>query len=126
MFHMYGFAISVTSLNKGATITSLPRFQPDVLLEAIQKYGINHLPIVPPIATFLARHPMVDNYDLSSVISIQCAAAPLSPAIQDQLATRLKVNMIRNGYGMSEMVAGGLIPHPERASEVMKKGGVGQ
>ena len=33
---------------------------------------------------------------------------------------------IRNGYGMSEMVGGGIVPHPDTAQETMEKGSIGQ
>ncbi len=32
----------------------------------------------------------------------------------------------RNGYGMSEMVAAGIVPHPDTAKRTMAKGSIGQ
>ena len=40
-------------------LLSFPRFTLDTLLHAIQEHKVNHLPIVPPIATVLAKHPDV-------------------------------------------------------------------
>lgn len=47
------------------------------LLEALQKFRITELAMVPPIAVMIAKHPIVKNYDLSSVQSIGSGAAPL-------------------------------------------------
>jgi len=126
MFHMYGMVMTLTTLCKSGIVTSLPRFELGTFLNAIQTYKIHHVPIVPPIATVLAKHPDVEKYDLSSVTAIPCASAPLSKEIQNAIFARLNVNTIRNGYGMSEMVGAGIVPHPENAVEAMKKGSIGE
>jgi len=126
MFHMYGMTMTLTTLLKESWVTTLPRFTLDTFLHAIQEHKVNHLPIVPPIATVLAKHPDVEKYDLSSVSAIICAAAPLSKEIQSQLFARTKVDRFRNGYGMSEMVAAGIVPHPDTAKRTMAKGSIGQ
>jgi len=126
MFHMYGMVMTLTTLCKSGVVTSLPRFELGSFLNAIETYKIHHVPIVPPIATVLAKHPDVEKYDLSSVTAIPCAAAPLSKDIQNAIFSRLNVNTIRNGYGMSEMVGAGIVPHPENAVEAMNKGSIGE
>eukprot|EP00092_Neocalanus_flemingeri_P009971 GFUD01010749.1.p1 GENE.GFUD01010749.1~~GFUD01010749.1.p1 ORF type:complete len:538 (+),score=152.80 GFUD01010749.1:161-1774(+) len=126
MFHMYGMTMTLTALCRSGIVTSLPRFELGTFLNAIQTYKIQHVPIVPPIATVLAKHPDVEKYDLSSVIAIPCASAPLSKDIQNAIFSRINVNTIRNGYGMSEMVAAGIVPHPDNAVDVMKKGSIGE
>jgi len=52
---------------------------------------------------FLGKHSLVDQYDLSSVRRITCGAAPLSREAQEAVEKRLKVNDIRQGYGMTEV-----------------------
>jgi len=126
MFHMYGMVMTLTTLLKESWVTTLPRFTLESFLHAIQEHKINHLPIVPPIATVLAKHPDVEKYDISSVSAIICAAAPLSKEIQSQLFARTKVDRFRNGYGMSEMVGAGIVPHPDTAKRTMAKGSIGQ
>ena len=51
---------------------------------------MTNLQIPPPIAVFLAKHPMVDNYDLTSVRLIMAAAAPLSADTEREVCNRLK------------------------------------
>ena len=45
--------------------------------------------VVPPIMVFLAKHPLVEKYDLSSLTDLMCAAAPLSQQLEDEVSERL-------------------------------------
>jgi len=103
-YHCFGSVIGMTVLCKGAQSVCLDGFQPGVFLEANQKHKINFATLVPPIMVFLAKHPMVDNYDLSSLEEVICAAAPLSEQLENDVKKKLnnpKLN-IRQGYGLSE------------------------
>lgn len=51
----------------------------------------------------MAKHPMVDQYDLSSVKLIFSGAAPLSKELADAVKERTPVMAILQGFGMSEM-----------------------
>lgn len=51
---------------------------------------------------FLAKSPLVDNYDVSSLKVIWCGAAPLSKESQDAVQKRIGIPVIRQGYGMTE------------------------
>ena len=47
---------------------------------------------------FLAKDPLVDNFDLSSVEEVLCAAAPMGDGLEDALSRRLpKVKEINQG-----------------------------
>ena len=45
--------------------------------------------VVPPIMLFLAKHPVVDNYNLSSLRDLICAAAPLAQNVEEAVMKRL-------------------------------------
>ncbi len=62
---------------------------------------VTTLIIVPPIALLLTKHPLVSNYDLSSLEVITCGAAPLSGEISQELQKRLNLRDIRQGNGGS-------------------------
>lgn len=49
--------------------------------------------IVPPLAVFLAKHPLVLKYDLSSLMEVWCGAAPLSKDIQKAVSERYYSSM---------------------------------
>ena len=67
----------------------------------LQDWPITLAHIVPPIAVALAKHPVVDNYDLSGVRWLFSGAAPLGPQLTEAVETRLNVR-VRQGYGMTE------------------------
>jgi 4-coumarate--CoA ligase len=63
----------------------MPKFDFTKMLEHIQAFKITNLTLVPPIAVALAKHPAVKDYDLSSIRSVGCAAAPLAQAVAEEV-----------------------------------------
>lgn len=82
----------------------------------IQTYKVSVLMAVPPLMLLLAKHPLVSNYDLSSLLIIFCGAAPLSKEIEDEVYKRIGVLAIRQGFGMSEMTLSVLSQGPEHVN----------
>lgn len=70
---------------------------------------------------FLAKHPLIDNYDLSSLSEVLCGAAPLSKETEAAVYARIGVKNIRQGYGMSETSLAVL----SQRGEIRKPGSVG-
>lgn len=102
MFHIFGLTVvTLCGLARGNKLVTLPRFEPESFLQAIVKYRVNRLAVVPPVLQFLATHPLVDQYDLSSIESIGCGGAPLGADLQQKAATRLKCAVFQ-GFGMTE------------------------
>ncbi|XP_063831307.1 luciferin 4-monooxygenase-like [Ostrinia nubilalis] len=105
-FHAYGFITTCTILALRIKSVFLTRFEPEQYLETIQKYKINMTTIVPPLAVFLAKDPLVLKYDLSSLNEVWCGAAPLSSDIQKAISGRTGLKYIKNGYGLTEVTMG--------------------
>ncbi|XP_055590274.1 luciferin 4-monooxygenase-like [Uranotaenia lowii] len=101
-FHVAGGVTMLNWLINGMRLVFLPKYHPRSYLRCIQQYRPNMLNLVPPIAVFLAKNPMVDHYDLSSVKTIISGAAPLSREVEDLIRSRLKITSIRQAYGLSE------------------------
>lgn len=102
-FHIYAMQVIVhPTLAVGGTLVLLPRFDLGQYLAMHQRYNVTVSFIVPPIALALTHHPMVDEYDLSSLRRVMSAAAPLSARQQEQLSSRLGVE-VAQGYGMTEL-----------------------
>jgi fatty-acyl-CoA synthase len=80
--HAAGFLLIPTFLN-GGTVYLTAGFDPDQVLELIEKKRITTLFLVPTMIYMLMDHPRVRSVDLSSLESIIYASAPMSP-------TRLK------------------------------------
>ena len=58
--------------------------------------------VAPPIVVALAKHPIVDQYDLSDVKQVFSGAAPLSAELAHEAADRLGCEVVQ-GYGMTEL-----------------------
>ncbi len=101
-FHIYGMVVIMAGvLVQGASIVTLPKFELPNFLETIQTYRITVANIVPPILLALAKHPLVANYDLSSLRFLGSGAAPLGEELAMAAETRLKTT-VRQGYGLTE------------------------
>src|SRR5829696_1043873 len=59
-FHIMGMAVAmVGGLCRGATLVTMPRFDLEQCLRAIQDYRVTSTVVAPPITTMLAKHPLV-------------------------------------------------------------------
>ncbi len=101
-FHIYGMTVIMNlGLRFGATIVTMPRFDLDKFLGLIESRRITRAFVVPPIAVALAKHPAVDQHDLSSLEMIMSGAAPLGAELSDQVTERIGCAVMQ-GYGMTE------------------------
>jgi acyl-CoA synthetase (AMP-forming)/AMP-acid ligase II len=102
-FHIYGMTVLLNlAFRQRARLVTMPRFDLTEFLRMIHDHGCSYLFIAPPVAVALAKHPLVDSYDLTSVHTILSGAAPLDGALATAVATRLGVRVLQ-GYGMTEM-----------------------
>nr|XP_023025173.1 luciferin 4-monooxygenase-like [Leptinotarsa decemlineata] len=104
-FHVYGMCIGITSIVNREILVILKRFEPNTFLKAIQDYKITSMSLAPPIINFLAKSPLLDDYDLSSVDEVYCGGAPLNASLGEISINRLKIRMIRQIYGLTETIA---------------------
>ncbi|KZP08609.1 acetyl-CoA synthetase-like protein [Athelia psychrophila] len=147
LYHIYGAMFFMFLSPYCSAITYiLPKFDPIIWLSTIEKHQITSAHIVPPIALFLAQHPLVTKYNLRSVGSWGSGAAPLSLEIATRVAERTGVP-VRSGYGMSETTCvvsgapganakpgtvGGLVPNlqarlvPVSEKDLVENGGDGR
>lgn len=106
-FHIYGLtALMNGPLRNGATVVVLPRFDLETFLAAIQNHRITGLYVAPPIVLALAKHPLVAQYDLSSLQYIVSAAAPLDAQLAQACSQRLNLPPVGQAYGMTELSPG--------------------
>ncbi|KAM3960485.1 luciferin 4-monooxygenase [Aphomia sociella] len=102
-FHAYGFITTMAVIAMRIRVVFLMRFEEEQFLQTIQNYKINMTTIVPPLAVFLAKHPLVLKYDLTSLNEVWCGAAPLSREIQKAISERTGLDFIKQGYGLTEL-----------------------
>lgn len=108
MFHVYGMAVfGCGLLAKGCTVVLQARFDLVETLQAVQKYRVTHMPVVPPVLIALAKLPIVEKFDLSSLCSVGSGAGPLGKDVMDAFTKRFPNVSIPQGYGLTESTAVG-------------------
>jgi acyl-CoA synthetase (AMP-forming)/AMP-acid ligase II len=102
-FHIYGMQVLMNGmLSNGVTVVTLPRFDLLQALDLVQKHGITHFFAVPPMILALAKQPVIDNYDLSSLKFVLSGAAPLGAELAEAAASRIDCEVVQ-AYGMTEL-----------------------
>ncbi len=118
-YHIYGLeVILLSTVYKGGTLVSMPRFDLEQFLQLMQRYEVTICPVVPPIVLALAKHPLVDQYRFPRLRFVGSGAAPLGEDVEQTCAARLGCPVIQ-GYGMTETSAvSHLTPldHPKHGS----------
>ncbi|KAL4172249.1 hypothetical protein KRP22_007416 [Phytophthora ramorum] len=101
-FHIYGMMLIHLSILQGKSIVVLPRFMPDTFLGALATYKIRTAHIAPPAVLFLAHHPLVEDFDLSSTQFVVSGGAPIGKQVEGLVHDRLGLN-VKQIYGMTEL-----------------------
>src|SRR5215469_2696743 len=102
-FHVFGLQLLMNcGLLAGATIITLPRFDLEQFLRVHQDYRITRSFVAPPIVLALAKHPLVDKFDLSALTQVLSGAAPLKADLAADCGRRLGCEVVQ-GYGMTEL-----------------------
>ncbi|CAI5531581.1 unnamed protein product [Closterium sp. Naga37s-1] len=103
MFHIYAITlVNLLSLRGGACVVTLPRFDLHQYLRTLQDYRVTVAPIVPPIILAMAKLPLVDSFDLSSLRRVVSGAAPLGAELETAFRAKFPTVQLGQGYGMTE------------------------
>ncbi|KAI8995017.1 hypothetical protein BDB01DRAFT_714980 [Pilobolus umbonatus] len=114
-FHIYSLSIILhVPIYLGISVSVMPRFDLPQFCETIQNKKVTFVCIAPPIALLLAKHPLISNYDMSSLRLIVCGAAPLGADLSRDVRKRLPSAIIKQGYGLTETSPFALIEPNDR------------
>jgi long-chain acyl-CoA synthetase len=104
MYHAAPNAYGIIAGRIGATIILQPRFDPEELLQLIEKHRVTHIHMVPIMFNRLVRLPdeVKAKYDLSSLEYVVHAAAPVSPPIK-RMMIEWWGPVINEYYGSTEI-----------------------
>ncbi len=123
-FHIYGLTVNMNfALARGATVVTMARFDLAAFLETIERHRVTRAFLVPPILLALAKHPLIDRHDLSSLDLVVSGAAPLDERIARAVADRIGCRVVQ-GYGLTETSPVTHLP-PEGPDMDAKPGSVG-
>ncbi len=101
-FHIYGMVVLMAcGFAAGLPQVIMPRFDPALCLDLIQRYKVTNLFAVPPALLALSHFPDTAKYDTSSLSMIMSGAAPLPAEVARAAAKALDTTVLQ-GYGMTE------------------------
>lgn len=101
-YHIFGMSyVLLYAACLGATVVVMSKFTPDKMLQYVQDYRITFLHMAPPVGVLLAKSPMLNHYDLSSLKEGVSGGAPFPREIIEMIHKRLGI-LIKLGYGLSE------------------------
>ncbi|WP_435078038.1 class I adenylate-forming enzyme family protein [Halococcus sp. AFM35] len=109
LFHIYALnAVMGTFLYTGATMVLQPQPEAEPMLSAIAEHSITQFAGVPAMYTMMFREyrQQPDDYDLSSLENVVCAAAPLADSTRREIEEAWNVPMTE-GWGMTETAPAG-------------------
>lgn len=102
MFHAYGLTLCLTTaVLMRATVVLFPKFDPDMVLDAMKSRPCTFLPGVPPMYPRLAEAAQRRGVDLSSIKLALAGAMALPPDTVDRWEA-LTGGLLIEGYGMTE------------------------
>ncbi|RFU35301.1 hypothetical protein B7463_g1048, partial [Scytalidium lignicola] len=108
LYHAYGqFFFVLIAATTNHPVLVMKHFALEPLLSLIQKYKVRQLHCVPPVLVMLHKRPEISKYDLSSVKSIMCGAAPLSKEVEMAVAKKHGWRFL-GGFGMTELYCMGM------------------
>ncbi|XP_060074047.1 uncharacterized protein LOC132553785 [Ylistrum balloti] len=101
-YHIYGMVpVQLGAICLGTKLVVMPKFEQESFLRAIEEHKVSYMHIVPPTVLFLAKSPLVEKYDVSSLKTLVCAAAPLGIGLTEETRNKLNVD-ITQAYGLTE------------------------
>jgi acyl-CoA synthetase (AMP-forming)/AMP-acid ligase II len=102
LFHIYGITVVAnTIMANGATVVTMPQFDFEQFLKLSQEYRVTQAFLVPSVVQLLAKHPLTEKFDLSSLKTIISGGAPLAEELSASCSKRLGC-VILQAYGMTE------------------------
>lgn len=103
LYHSAPMVFMVLQLVLGATNVIMPKFNVEEMLALIEKYKVTSTFVVPYMITELLNQPesVIKKYDLSSLRTVICAAAPLNPEHKKAFQKRFG-KILYEFYGATE------------------------
>ncbi|KAF7079904.1 hypothetical protein CFC21_084068 [Triticum aestivum] len=103
LFHIFSLnSVLLCAVRAGAAVMLMPKFEMGAMLAGIERWRVTVAAVVPPLVLALAKNPVVEQHDLSSIRIVLSGAAPLGKELQDALRGRLPQAIFGQGYGMTE------------------------
>jgi acyl-CoA synthetase (AMP-forming)/AMP-acid ligase II len=113
MFHLAAFGGVVGALLTGARHVMIPRFEPGLVLETIERHQVTTIALVPTMIRMLVTHPNLPTTDLSSLRYLAYGASPMPEALLRDAMRALHGCQFYQAYGQTELSPVATILSPE-------------
>jgi long-chain acyl-CoA synthetase len=120
--HSYGLTLMNAGHILGTRAVLLRWFNPELVLETIQRYRVQQMSGVPTMFVYLLNFPEADRFDTSSMKTWGSGAAPLPVEIVEPFERRFGGRLLE-GYGLTEASP---VVSAHRYSGERRLGSVGQ
>jgi len=119
-FHAFGYNCGIIlSLIRGATNVPVAVFDPNEVLELIEREQITVFPGPPALFQSLLNHPGLETHDVSSLRSCITGAATIPVEMVNAMRARLGFDTIITAYGMTETSGLATLCHPDDSAELV-------
>jgi acyl-CoA synthetase (AMP-forming)/AMP-acid ligase II len=113
MFHLAAFGGVMGALLTGARHVIIPRFDPGLVLETIERHKVTNVALVPTMIRMLVTHPNLPRTDLSSLRHLAYGASPMPEALLREAMRALQGCQFFQAYGQTELSPVATILAPE-------------
>ncbi|MGH7325000.1 MAG: long-chain-fatty-acid--CoA ligase [Candidatus Rokuibacteriota bacterium] len=120
--HAYGLTVMNAGNILGTRAVLLRWFNPELVLETIQRYRVQQMAGVPTMYVYLLNYPKADPFDTSSMRLWGSGAAPLPVEIVEPFEKKFG-GRLQEGYGLTEATT---VVSAHRFSGERRLGSVGQ
>jgi acyl-CoA synthetase (AMP-forming)/AMP-acid ligase II len=104
MFHLADYGITQMHWLHGNTHCVVPMFQPEAVIDCIERERVTDVLLVPTMIQMLVDHAaMKTGRDMSSLKRIVYGASPISEAVLDRAMAALPAVEFTQAYGMTEL-----------------------
>jgi long-chain acyl-CoA synthetase len=103
MFHLAGFGGVMMALLTGARHVIIPRFDPGLVLESIERNKVTNVLLVPTMIRMLLMHPNLPTTNLSSLRHLIYGASPMPEALLREAMRALPGCQFYQAYGQTEL-----------------------
>jgi long-chain acyl-CoA synthetase len=121
LFHSYGQTVFMNGILRiGGTVVLLPRFEPRLALEAMQRRRVTYFGGVPTMYFALLHYPDANAHDLSSLKYCVAGGSAMPVEVMRAFDERYKVNILE-GYGLSEtspVASFNVLDRPKKAGSI--------
>jgi long-chain acyl-CoA synthetase len=103
MFHLANAAAMYLHFLAGGKHGAVRAFAPAAVAQAIEKFKVTHMLLVPTMIQMLVDHPGIEDHDLSSLRSVIYGASPMNEAVMERAMRKLPKVEFSQAYGMTEL-----------------------